>query len=71
MRKLNNYIEKSEIKGHELKGLKGLVIICILFYIIYGLSVVANLDAHTSFMELYKFIEDRGFKVAKMMPKGL
>lgn len=83
LRRLDNYIEennishidfiKIDIEGHELKAFEGFgkyldgdFVDYIQFE--YG---GANLDSHTSLMELYTFLEKRGFKVAKIMPKGL
>ena len=34
-------------------------------------NVGANIDSHSSLMELYKFFKDRNFSVAKMMPNGI
>lgn len=31
----------------------------------------ANLDSHNSLMEIYEFLTDRGFKIAKIVPTGL
>ena len=31
----------------------------------------ANLDSHSSLMEIYKLLSDNGFKVTKVMPNGL
>jgi len=31
----------------------------------------ANLDSHSSLLDFYKLFENRGFKIAKVMPKGL
>jgi FkbM family methyltransferase len=83
LRRLDRYIvEKSikhidfikiDIEGHELKAFEGFgnfldakFIDFIQFE--YG---GANLDSHTSLMEIYKLLEDKGFKIAKIMPKGL
>lgn len=64
---------KIDIEGHELKAFEGFgkylsgdFIDFIQFE--YG---GANLDSHTSLMELYGFLENRGFKIAKVFPKGL
>lgn len=64
---------KVDVEGHELKALIGFGkylsgdnIDFIQFE--YGGT---NLDSHTSLMELYALLESRGFKVAKMFPKGL
>jgi FkbM family methyltransferase len=83
LKRLDNYIEeqnithidfiKIDIEGHELKAFEGFgeyldgeFIDYIQFE--YG---GANLDSHTSLMELYEFLENRGFRIAKVMPKGL
>ena len=83
IKRIDNYIKekaiehidfiKIDIEGHELKAfegfgdyLNGSFIDYIQFE--YG---GANLDSHTSLMELYKFLGDRGFKIAKVMPNGL
>lgn len=64
---------KLDIEGHELAALHGLgtfrsgeFIDFIQFE--YG---GANIDSHTSLMELYVLFEDAGFVVAKIMRKGL
>ena len=78
-----NYIEKAgighidfvkiDIEGHELNAFKGFgkylnaqFIDFVQFE--YG---GANLDSHTSLLELFRFFEARGFILAKIMPKGL
>jgi len=83
LRRIDNYIEEKNIKhidfikidieGHELKAFEGFgkylngeFIDYIQFE--YG---GANLDSHSSLMELYKLLNDNGFKIAKMMPNGL
>lgn len=83
LKRLDEYIEKNniehidfikiDIEGHELKAFEGFgkylnsdFIDCIQFE--YG---GANLDSHTSLMELYKLLTDNGFKVSKIKPKGL
>lgn len=83
LKRLDSYIEndninhidfiKIDIEGHELKAFEGFgkyldgeFVDYIQFE--YG---GANLDSHTSLMELYKFLEDSGFRVAKVMPTGL
>lgn len=81
--RLDDYIENSgvghihfvkiDIEGHEMAAFEGLgaymrgdFIDFIQFE--YG---GANLDAHTSLMELYALFEKAGFLLAKVMPKGL
>jgi len=64
---------KMDIEGHEMLALQGMgpylhadFVDFIQFE--YG---GANLDSHTSLMELYGLLESRGFVLAKIMPKGL
>lgn len=64
---------KIDIEGHELKAFEGFgeylrpdFIDYIQFE--YG---GANLDSNTSLMDLYVFFGEKGFKIAKVMPKGL
>ena len=83
LKRLDNYIEeknihhidfvKIDIEGHELKAFEGFgqyldgdFIDYIQFE--YG---GANLDSHTSLMEIYKFLRIRGFIIAKVMTTGL
>ncbi|MBK2340595.1 FkbM family methyltransferase [Francisella philomiragia] len=83
LKRLEEYIEernishidfiKIDIEGHELKAFEGFgryldgeFVDYIQFE--YGGS---NLDSHTSLLELYSFLDTKGFKVAKIMPKGL
>jgi len=83
LRRMDEYIKikninhigfiKIDIEGHELKAfegfgdyLNGSFVDYIQFE--YG---GANLDSHSSLMEIYKFFEDKDFKVAKIMPNGL
>jgi FkbM family methyltransferase len=83
LKRLDTYIEEENIKyinfikidieGHELKAFEGFgkyldgqFIDYIQFE--YG---GANLDSHTSLMEIYKLLIERGFKIAKILPKGL
>lgn len=83
LRRLDKYIEdknikhidfvKIDIEGHELKAFEGFGSYISSHFIDfiqfeYG---GANLDSHTSLMEIYKFFNDRGFKIAKVMPNGL
>jgi len=83
LRRLDDYIEekgiahidflKMDIEGNELKALEGLGqylkpdFIDFLQFEYGG----ANLDSHTSLMDLYQLLTDRGFLVAKVMPGGL
>jgi hypothetical protein len=78
-----NYIEKKglkhidfvkiDVEGHELSAFKGFAeflnsdFIDFLQFEYGG----ANLDSKTSLMEIYQLLEERGFRIAKMMPKGL
>lgn len=62
---------KIDIEGHELFAFKGFgpylsskFITAIQFE--YG---GANLDLHTSLMEIYELLEKRGFEIFKIMPK--
>jgi len=62
---------KIDIEGHELFAFKGFgpylnskFITAIQFE--YG---GANLDSHTSLMEIYELLEKRGFEIFKIMPK--
>ena len=83
LKRLDQYIEekgikhvdfvKIDIEGHELKAFEGFgkymsgeFIDYIQFE--YG---GANLDSHSSLMDIYQFLNERGFDVAKVMPKGL
>lgn len=81
--RLDRYIEegsighihflKIDVEGHEVAALEGLG-----FYLRddfidfiqfeYG---GANLDSHTSLMELFALFEKAGFRVVKVMPRGL
>lgn len=83
LKRLDDYIEeknidhidfvKIDIEGHELKAFEGFgkymsgeFIDYIQFE--YG---GANLDSHSSLMDLYQFLNERGFDITKVMPKGL
>ena len=83
LRRLDGYIKekninhidfvKIDIEGHELKALEGFGKYLTLNFIDfiqfeYG---GANLDSHTSLMEIYEFLSKKGFKMSKVMPKGL
>lgn len=64
---------KIDIEGHELRAFEGFgryldgdFVDYIQFE--YG---GANLDSHTSLMELYSFLEEKGFEIAKIVPNGL
>lgn len=64
---------KIDIEGHELNAFRGFgeylsgdFIDFIQFE--YG---GANLDSHTSLMELYDFLESKNFVISKVMPEGL
>ncbi|RME56133.1 FkbM family methyltransferase [Candidatus Parcubacteria bacterium] len=67
------HLLKMDVEGHELSVLRGLgdyldpnFIDFIQFE--YG---GANLDSHTSLMDIYSVFEKRGFVVTKVMPSGL
>lgn len=81
--RLDSYIEKNniphidllkiDIEGHELTAFRGMGRYLTGQYVDfiqfeYG---GANLDSHTSLMELYGVLERAGFVVAKLMPRGL
>lgn len=83
LKRLDSYIKensidhidfiKIDVEGHELRALEGFgkyldgrFIDFIQFE--YGGAI---LDSHTSLMELYKFLESKEFKIAKIMYKGL
>ena len=83
LKRLDNYIKenniehidfiKIDIEGHELKAFEGFgnylngdFIDYIQFE--YG---GANLDSHTSLMEIYKFLTERNFQIAKVLKNGL
>ena len=83
LKRLDSYIEekcikhidfiKIDIEGHELKAFEGMGTYLngdFVDYIQFEYGG-ANLDLHTSLMEIYNFLNDRGFKIAKMMPNGL
>jgi len=83
LRRLDNYIEekdidhinliKIDIEGHELKAFEGFgkyLDSNFIDYIQFEYGG-ANLDSHTSLMEIYKFLNERGFKIAKVMTNGL
>lgn len=64
---------KIDIEGHELKAFAGFGSYLSSDFVDYIQFEYggANLDSHSSLMEIYKYFEDRGFSVAKMMPNGL
>ena len=83
LRRLDNYIEEKSIKyidfikidieGHELKAFEGFgkyLNADFIDYIQFEYGG-ANLDSHTSLMEIYKFLGTRGFIIAKVMTTGL
>jgi FkbM family methyltransferase len=66
-------IVKIDIEGHELKAFEGFgdyLNSDFVDYIQFEYGG-ANLDSHTSLMEIYKFFNDRDFGIAKIMPNGL
>lgn len=81
--RLDSYIEESNVKhihflkmdieGHELAALEGLGHYLSQQYIDFVQFEYggANLDSHSSLIELFKVFDDTGFVVAKVMPKGL
>jgi FkbM family methyltransferase len=83
LKRLDNYIEinniehidfiKIDIEGHKLKAFEGFGKYLngdFVGYIQFEYGG-ANLDSHTSLMEIYKFLNDRNFKIAKIMKNGL
>lgn len=83
LKRMDEYIEekniehidfiKIDIEGHELKAFNGFGSYLNSDFIDYVQFEYggANLDSHSSLMEIYKFFEERGFSVTKMMPDGL
>ena len=67
-----NYL-KIDVEGHELKAFEGFGKYLSGYFIDYIQFEYggANLDSHTSLMELYTYLGGRGFKIAKLLPKGL
>ncbi|WP_292757807.1 FkbM family methyltransferase [Methylophaga sp. UBA2689] len=64
---------KIDIEGHELKAFQGFgkyLSSKFIDYIQFEYGG-ANLDSHTSLMEIYSFLEDRGFYVAKILNNGI
>lgn len=83
LKRVDEYIEsknikhisfvKIDIEGHELKAFNGFgkyLNSDFIDYIQFEYGG-ANLDSHSSLMEIYKFFEDKNFSIAKVMPKGL
>ncbi|MCY6412415.1 FkbM family methyltransferase [Acinetobacter sp. VNH17] len=83
VKKISNYIKergilhidfiKIDIEGHELKAFEGFcdyINADFIDYIQFEYGG-ANLDSHTSLMELYTFFQKRNFSIAKIMPNGL
>ncbi|GLI54154.1 FkbM family methyltransferase [Thermodesulfovibrio yellowstonii] len=64
---------KIDIEGHELKAFYGFGSYLNSDFIDYIQFEYggANLDSHTSLMDIYKFFEERNFSIAKIMQKGL
>ena len=64
---------KIDIEGHELNAFNGFGSYLNSDFVDYIQFEYggANLDSHSSLMEIYKFFEERGFSIAKMMPNGL
>jgi len=83
LRRLDSYIEENSIKhidfikidieGHELKAFEGFGSYLNSEFIDYIQFEYggANLDSHSSLMEIYKLLTDRGFQISKVMPNGL
>ena len=83
LKRMDEYIEenniehidfiKIDIEGHELKAFDGFDSYLNSDFIDYIQFEYggANLDSHSSLMEIYKFFEERGFGVAKIMPNAL
>ncbi len=83
LKRVDEYIEqnsldhidfiKIDIEGHELKAFEGFgqYMNCDFIDFIQFEYGGANLDSHTSLMEIYKLFKDKGFKLAKIMPNGL
>jgi len=83
LRRIDSYIEeknishidfiKIDIEGHELKAFEGFgkyLNSNFIDYIQFEYGG-ANLDSHSSLMEIYKLLSNSGFKIAKVMPNGL
>ena len=83
IRRMDAYIEekninhidfiKIDIEGHELKAFEGFGSYLngeFIDYIQFEYGG-ANLDSHTSLMDIFKFLTEKGFVLAKVMPNGL
>ena len=83
IKRLDQYIEEKEIKhidfikidieGHELNAFKGIgkyLNADFIDYIQFEYGG-ANLDSGTSLMELFKYLHERGFRLAKVLTNGL
>ena len=67
------YFIKIDIEGNELKALEGFgdyINPNFIDYIQFEYGG-ANLDSHSTLMDIYKFFENNNFSVAKVLPKGL
>jgi FkbM family methyltransferase len=64
---------KIDVEGHELKVLEGFRSYLNADFIDYIQFEYggANLDSHTSLLELYSMLEKKDFAIAKIFPKGL
>ena len=83
LRRLDEYIEENAIKhinfmkidieGHELRAFEGMgdYLNCNFIDFIQFEYGGANLDSHSSLLEIYNLFENRGFNVAKVMVNGL
>jgi len=83
LRRLDGYIEeknishidfvKIDIEGHEMKAFEGFgkyLNADFISYIQFEYGG-ANLDSHSSLMEIYKMLTNNAFKFSKVMPNGL
>jgi len=83
VKRLDSYVEekrinhidfvKIDIEGHELKAFEGFGAYLdgdFIDYIQFEYGG-ANLDSGASLMEIYQVLSDRGFVIAKVMPKGI
>jgi FkbM family methyltransferase len=83
LKRLDKYIEdksisklsfvKMDIEGHELNALEGFGKYLNGDFVDYVQFEYggANLDSHTSLLELWRYLEKRGFVITKVMQKGL